>query len=318
MSGPCNSARALAALILVFATPVGVHGQLLPVPAITSLSPSVFYPNSGFTLIVYGRGFLQTNSRIMWNGQEKATQFVSSTQLRTIVTGLETYSAVGKVNVNNLPGTPLHGGGLSNTLSISNGAGVIATTTAIPLPLTPVIASTSPTSARAWDPSLTLTMTGSWFTPQSKIRVSGVERATTFISSSQLATQITSADLAGMRVLELSVFTPAPGGGTSSTYLFNVGIPVPIVTSLSPASIKGGSAGFTLTVNGSRFIPSTVVYWNGAPRPTTYVSDTKLTIPISADDVVRLTPPTDRTVIAGVYTKGGGRLQPITFTITKQ
>ncbi|HEY1907893.1 MAG TPA: IPT/TIG domain-containing protein, partial [Myxococcaceae bacterium] len=61
--------------------------------------------------------------------------------------------------------------------------------------------------------------------------------------------------------------------------------PAPTLASISPASAVAGSGGFTLTVDGASFSTSSVVDWNGAPRPTTYVGPTELTAAVSAADV---------------------------------
>ena len=53
--------------------------------------------------------------------------------------------------------------------------------------------------------------------------------------------------------------------------------PVPAITTISPTFATAGGAQFTLTVNGSNFVPGSVVRWNGNKRPTTYVSATQLT-----------------------------------------
>ena len=44
-------------------------------------------------------------------------------------------------------------------------------------------------------------------------------------------------------------------------------------------------AAFTLTVNGTNFVSSSVVRWKGADRTTTYVNSTKLTAAILASDI---------------------------------
>ncbi|MDW8234573.1 MAG: IPT/TIG domain-containing protein, partial [Roseiflexaceae bacterium] len=67
-------------------------------------------------------------------------------------------------------------------------------------------------------------------------------------------------------------------------------IPTPQITSLNPAEATVGGGNFTLTVNGSGFIDGTgsdrsVVYWNGSPRATTYISSTQLTATILASDI---------------------------------
>ena len=61
--------------------------------------------------------------------------------------------------------------------------------------------------------------------------------------------------------------------------------PVPSVSSLSPSSVVAGTAAFALTVDGTNFIPSSTVQWNGSNRSTTYVSATQLTASITAADI---------------------------------
>jgi hypothetical protein len=54
---------------------------------------------------------------------------------------------------------------------------------------------------------------------------------------------------------------------------------------ISPTSTDAGGAAFTLTVSGTNLSSRSVVRWNGAARPTTYVSPLQLTATISADDI---------------------------------
>jgi hypothetical protein len=61
--------------------------------------------------------------------------------------------------------------------------------------------------------------------------------------------------------------------------------PVPVLNSLSPGAAIAGSASLTLTLNGSGFTSSSVVRWNGANRPTTYVSATQLQASLGAADL---------------------------------
>ncbi len=63
------------------------------------------------------------------------------------------------------------------------------------------------------------------------------------------------------------------------------GNPVPAITSVSPATATAGGDVFTLTVTGSGFTNGSVVRWNGADRPTTFVSATQLTAQIPAADI---------------------------------
>src|SRR5579862_5643831 len=65
--------------------------------------------------------------------------------------------------------------------------------------------------------------------------------------------------------------------------------PVPFINQpLVPASAAPGSGGFTLTVNGSGFAPTSVVTWNESARQTTVFSSTHLEASIQASDVANL------------------------------
>jgi len=68
-------------------------------------------------------------------------------------------------------------------------------------------------------------------------------------------------------------FTPPVAGST------------PTVAQLSPASETAGSGDFVLTVNGTNFAADAAVNWAGAPRATSHVSASQLTVNISAADI---------------------------------
>ena len=63
---------------------------------------------------------------------------------------------------------------------------------------------------------------------------------------------------------------------------------VPLINEpLVPDAIKPGSAGFTLTVNGTGFVSGSVVKWNGSARATTFKSASRLTATIPGTDIAR-------------------------------
>jgi hypothetical protein len=64
--------------------------------------------------------------------------------------------------------------------------------------------------------------------------------------------------------------------------------PVPEITSIDPDTIQREATGLSVKVNGNFFVPESVVRFNGVERPTTFVSATQLTAPISEAD--RATP----------------------------
>jgi hypothetical protein len=57
------------------------------------------------------------------------------------------------------------------------------------------------------------------------------------------------------------------------------------VTSLNPSSATAGSSAVTLTINGDYFVKGSVVNWNGAALPTTFISPKALTAQIPASDL---------------------------------
>ncbi len=103
-----------------------------------------------------------------------------------------------------------------------------------------------------------------------------------------------------------AVSVPARPAGSSTPA-------VPAVSGLAPASAPAGSAALTLTVDGSGFVASSGVRWNGAARTTTFVSATQLRAAITAADLA-----TARSVWVTVVTPapGGGTSGAATFTTT--
>ncbi|MBG6078266.1 N,N-dimethylformamidase beta subunit family domain-containing protein, partial [Polaromonas sp. CG_9.11] len=138
----------------------------------------------------------------------------------------------------------------------------------------PILSSIAPTGAAVGGAGFSLTARGSNFVPASKVYWNGTERPTSYLSVTQLSASIPASDLQSAGTAQVSVVTPAPGGGVSAVLSFTVNSasppsnPVPVLSSLSPTSTAAGSAGFALTVNGSNFVAGSRVYWNGAERPT--------------------------------------------------
>jgi uncharacterized protein (TIGR03437 family) len=88
--------------------------------------------------------------------------------------------------------------------------------------------------------------------------------------------------------------------------------PSPALTSLTPNSALQNSGSLTLTLNGSNFVPGSIVRWNGQDRPTTYVSSMILQAAIPSTDLV-----TAGTVSVTVFNPapGGGISTPVNFTV---
>ena len=116
----------------------------------------------------------------------------------------------------------------SNTNTTTNTINTISTPSLNP---TPTISQISPTNAPANSEVVTVTVTGSKFMRGSMGRVNGEDRTTnyiyekkngvTYVNSTVLTMDLTKDDLASAKPLDITVFNPAPGGGTSNTITFN-------------------------------------------------------------------------------------------------
>jgi DNA-binding beta-propeller fold protein YncE len=75
------------------------------------------------------------------------------------------------------------------------------------------------------------------------------------------------------------------GGGTSPSVESQSALLTPTITTISPNSTPACGAAFTLTINGTNFVASSVVRWNGSDQPTAYATSNQLTAQISTSDI---------------------------------
>jgi hypothetical protein len=266
----------------------GTSGQIqftILAPTIASLSASTTSSNttpscspSGFTLTVNGANFVN-GSVVDWNGSPRATTFVSSTQLTAVIPASDIASA-GTASV-----TVANSGVSSAAASFTISSSTLSAA---------VVASISPSGATAGTAAFSLSVTGNNFLPCSSVQWvdSGnnlTQLTTTFVSSTQLTAAVTPADIASVKTVNVSVANPASSANISNSISFPIALPT--ITSLSASTTTSNStpacasAGITLTVNGTNFVPNgLVVNWNGSPRQTTFVSATQLTAAISETD----------------------------------
>jgi hypothetical protein len=94
---------------------------------------------------------------------------------------------------------------------------------------------------------------------------------------------------------------------------FTVSNPAPAITSLSPDSAIAGGPAFALTVDGSGFVPGSIVRWNGADQPTAFISPGRLVAAISSLEIA-----TAGSVSVAVFNgaPGGGLSAPAPFGIS--
>jgi hypothetical protein len=279
-----------------------------PIPALTSLSPaSAQAGGATFTLTVNGEGFIP-GSLVQWNGSARSTSFVNNTKLTAQVSAAD-IAAAGAANVVVSNAAP--GGGTSNALSF--------TITAPGQNPVPSIDMLGPASAAAGGAAFTLTINGSGFINSSAVQWNGANRPTSFVSSTKLTAQISVADIAQPGQAGIVVVNPGPGGGASNAATFDIAAPgqnpTPSITGISPSQIMTDAASatdITLVVTGENFIPDAQAHWNGADRPTTYVSATQLKLTVTAAD---LAAGGQGSITVSNPGPGGGESNTATFTI---
>ncbi len=271
-----------------------------PLPSLSNISPASSSAGSaGFTLTLNGSNFV-SNSAVRVNSSNRNTTFVSSTQLTAAVPAADVASA-GTISITVVNPAPGGGTSVALTLTINN-----------PLPS---VSNISPASVSVGSAAFTLTLTGSGFIAGSVVRVNGATRSTTFVSGTQLTAAIPATDVASAGTLSVSVANPSPGGGTSATLTLAVNNsgpnPQPTLSGLSPDSVIAGSGAFTLTLNGTNFVPASVVQVNGSNRTTTFISSTRLTAAIPASDVAAASFPS----ISVLNPAPGGGIWSLTFAV---
>jgi trimeric autotransporter adhesin len=173
----------------------------------------------------------------------------------------------------------------------------------------PVLTSISPSATNAGGPAFTLTVNGSGFTSSAEVEwgMYGM-LPTTFVSSTQLTVQVPAYTIASAGTIFVTVLID---GASSYGTSFTVNSTLPSITTLSPSSAAAGSGDFTLTVNGSNFVSSSVIQWGGVALPTTYVGSTRLTALVSAIRIVGAGP-----IPVTVVNPGGQVSTAATFTVT--
>jgi hypothetical protein len=268
-----------------------------PAPTLSSLSPSsATTGGAAETLTINGTNFV-SSSTVTFNAVAHTATYVSSTQLKISLSASDlaiggTYAVV----VTN----PAPGGGASSALNftVNNPA--------------PTLTSLSPTSALAGTASQTLTLNGTNFLSNSTVTYHSVAHTPIFLSSTQLTIALSASDLATGGTYGVAVTNPAPGGGTSSTLNFTVNNLVPTLTSLSPSSGTAGAAAQTLTLNGSNFVSTSTVTYNGVAHTPTFLNSTQLTITLSASDQASAG---NHAVVVSNPAPGGGASNSLSFTV---
>jgi hypothetical protein len=139
----------------------------------------------------------------------------------------------------------------------------------------------STTSAGSAGFTLTVSSPSGGFVTQTVVQWNGKTVPTTYVSPSTVTAAITTAMIANPGTVFVNTLNPFSGAGNNGlsnvlSFVVNPAAnPVPAITSISPSTAAAGSASFTLSVNGSSFLPTSdpsggsQVRWNLGPTQTT-------------------------------------------------
>lgn len=244
-----------------------------PVASLRSLQPaSAQVGTPPLTLLVQGEGFVP-GSIVRVNGTDRPTTFLTADELQAHLT-IGDFSSAGTLTITVFNPTP--GGGISaNSLPF-------AVRPADQNP-TPSIAALSPQGESAGGPAFTLSVLGTDFVSGAVVQWNGENLPMTFVSNTEVRAAVGSERLLLPGTAVVAVINPGPGGGSSNLASFTVAAPgqnpVPTLGGVTPTGVQARGATsqpLVVILHGRNFVPGAQGYWQGASRPTTYVSETEL------------------------------------------
>lgn len=163
-----------------------------------------------------------------------------------------------------------------NAVAIAPGLSASAVATAsftiTPSASAPTVSGIGPASGTTAG-GTSVTIIGTNFTSSSSVNFGTVAALSVTVNS---ATSITAISPAGTGSVHVTVTTSAGISATSTADLFTYSTTTsaPTVSGLSPNAVSTGSAGFTLTITGTNFVPGATVLWSSSASGTSSVSGT--------------------------------------------
>jgi hypothetical protein len=118
--------------------------------------------------------------------------------------------------------------------------------------------------------------------------------------------------LLAVAAFALAVFLIGCGGGGGQPSSGTTQNPVPSIANISPTYVPAGSSSQTLSINGSGFVASSSVTFNGLAHAATLVSSQQLTITLSQSDLAN---PGNYPVAVTNPPPGGGTSASTTFSV---
>jgi trimeric autotransporter adhesin len=195
-----------------------------PTPVITQVSPAqIVVGSSATTITVYGSNLYQTipgglniaTATVLWNGTALMGGFVGLGSnpyvTATVPASLLTATGTATITVSSATSTP----------AVSNGLPVNITN-----PPAPTLMSINPVAGPI-NTAANITLYGTGFTSSSTVALNGTTISSKFVSSTEMTTTIPASNLAQPGNANLTVTTPAPGGGTSAALPYTAYVAIP-------------------------------------------------------------------------------------------
>ena len=174
----------------------------------------------------------------------------------------------------------------------------------------PSVASLNPVAVGVGAKNFMLTVHGSDFLPSASVQLDGERLASHYVDAFTLTATVPASAMDRVRTAAVSVSQQAGSQQTSNSntagLIIDASNPAPSLTNLSPWSVAVGSAGFTLSVSGSDFVPASVIEWNGTALVTTFVSASQLTAAVPAASLVNDGGTTPAITVVNPAPGGGG------------
>lgn len=266
-------------------------------PTLAKMDPtSAALGSVGTTIILTGTGFIP-RSVVNVDGTALDTTFESDTSLAATIPA-EKLAALADLKITVT--TPAPGGGTTAplTFSVENPP--------------PAILALSPLSIVAGSSDTTLTVVGTQLVKGTTIQFGGANLVTTFVDDQHVTGVIPAASLTVSKSVPVTVTTPNPGGGASTSIAFTISNPNATITSITPQNVLVGAADFPISVKGTGFVSGSVILFNGTALQTApgAAGELTATIPASAVATTGMLPVTVQNP-----PPGGGVSDPMTLTV---
>ena len=275
-----------------------------PVPTLSSFAPARLRAGiSPATLTINGSNF-NVFSVVLWNGSPRPTTVVSTTQLIAAISSADLNAASSaQVAVR----APAPGGGTTTSVTV-------------PIDPPPSLVPNKLTAAPGEQVTVTLANgfggSGDWLSFAATSAANSSYQTFTYVGNgiTSRTWTVNAPSTPGSYEFRLFLDNTYNRVATSAPVVIDVAQnPVPVISSLSPASIPATGPAFTLTVNGTGFTTASVVRWNGLPRTTTFVSATQLRAAIAAADIAAVG---QSSVTVATPAPGGGVSNALPFSAT--